>query len=83
MCVYIYDSNSCSNGNFETWKIFFNCNMCVGANPCSIVANILDCDIVVSEFKLQSDYCSHFWTNTISERYKLSYPLQLWVKVYH
>ena len=28
-----------------------------------VVANVLDCKIVVSEFKLYSFYCIHFWTN--------------------
>ena len=29
-----------------------------------VVANVLDCDIVVSEFEHQSDYHIHFRTNT-------------------
>ena len=33
-------------------------------SPYSIVANVLDCNIVVSEFKLQWCYYVHFWTNT-------------------
>ena len=33
-------------------------------SPRSAVANVLDCDIVVSKFKLQRDYYVHFRTNT-------------------
>ena len=29
------------------------------------MANILNCDIMVSEFKLQLCYCVHVWTNTL------------------
>ena len=28
-------------------------------------ANIMDSDIVVSEFELQLRYCIHFWTNAL------------------
>ena len=42
-----------------------------GENRCGVVANVLDCDIVVSEFEL--------W-----EKYQLTNPhLQLWVKKYN
>ena len=34
-------------------------------NTLCVVANVLDCDIVVSGFKLQSCYYVHFWTNTL------------------
>ena len=37
---------------------------------CGIVANILDCDIGINEFKLQSPYYIHFQGNTLGERYK-------------
>ena len=32
-----------------------------------ITANVLDYDIVVSEFELQSRYCVHFLTNTLEK----------------
>ena len=32
-----------------------------------VVANMLDCDIVVSEFKLQLFYYVHFQTNTLEK----------------
>ena len=32
-----------------------------------IGANVLDCEIIVSEFKLQSDYCIHFRTHTLGK----------------
>ena len=44
-----------------------------------IMANVLNCDILVSEFKLQSHYLIYFWTNTLGEKYKLP-SSQLWVK---
>ena len=34
-----------------------------GGCPCGI----MDCGIVVSEFKLQLCYYSHFWTNTLGK----------------
>ena len=33
-------------------------------SPCGVVANILDCDIIVSVFDLQMYYYVHFQTNT-------------------
>ena len=32
-----------------------------------LVANLLDCDIVVSEFELQSRYDFLIWTNTLNK----------------
>ena len=32
-----------------------------------IVANVLDCDIVVSEFELKSSYYIHFRNNTLKK----------------
>ena len=32
-------------------------------NPCGVVANKLNCNIIVSEFKLQICYYVHFQTN--------------------
>ena len=37
------------------------------------MARVLDCDILVSKFELQSHYYIHFQTNTIRERYELPY----------
>ena len=34
-----------------------------GEIPSSVVVNVLNCDIVVSEFELQSRYYVHFRTN--------------------
>ena len=33
-----------------------------------VIANVLDCDFVGSEFKLQLYYYIHFWTNTPLEK---------------
>ena len=43
------------------------------------VTNVLDCDIVVSEFKLPSRYHIQFWTNAPREKYEAIYPQQPWV----
>ena len=45
-----------------------------------VVANVLDCDIVVSKFKLQLHHYIHFRTNTLEKDMK---PPQLspWAKV--
>ena len=32
-----------------------------------VVANVLDCNIIVSEFKLQSCYYVLFWINTLGK----------------
>ena len=34
-------------------------------NLCGVVANVEECDIVVSEFELQANYYVHFWTNIL------------------
>ena len=36
----------------------------MGGSLLDAVANELDCDIIESEFKLQSWYCAYFRTNT-------------------
>ena len=41
----------------------------------SIVAKVLNCDIVVSEFKLQWSYYVHFWTNIVGKGINLPLPL--------
>ena len=54
----------------------------VGKSPCGIVANVLDYNIVVSEFELHSGYYIPFRVNTLGEGYEPSYPTpnQLWVR---
>ena len=32
-----------------------------------LVANVLDCDIIVSEYEVKSNYYVHFWTNILEE----------------
>ena len=34
-------------------------------SPCNVVANVLDCDIVINKFELQSRYYVHFRINTL------------------
>ena len=48
---------------------------------CGVAVNVLDYNIVVSEFDLQLHYYVHFRTNTLEEMYKPFYspPPQIWV----
>ena len=39
--------------------------VCNNIRPHGLVTNMLDCDIVVSEFEVQSRYNVHFRTNTL------------------
>ena len=45
-----------------------------------IVTNMLDCKIVVSEFKLQSYCFIYFWTNSLGKGIEPLYPSQSWFK---
>ena len=42
--------------------------------PCSVVSNVLDCDVIVSEFELQKNYYIHFWINTLRKGMNLLIP---------
>ena len=42
--------------------------------PRGVMVKAMDCEIVVSEFVLQSRYYVHFWTNSPWERYEPPYP---------
>ena len=35
--------------------------------PHGVIVKAMDCEIVVSKFKLQSGYYVHFWTNTLGK----------------
>ena len=48
-----------------------------------VVDNVPDCNIVVSEFKLQSCYYVHFWTNTLGKGINPLIPISIWVEKYH
>ena len=48
-------------------------------SPNGVVASALDCDIVVSDFDLQSRYYVHFQTNTPGKGMNVLFP-QLWFK---
>ena len=48
-----------------------------------VVANELDCDIVLNKFKFQLHNYIHFLTNNLLERSKPPYSSKLWVKYYH
>ena len=57
---------------FSIWKFFHYSHSFV-------VANVLDCDTVVSEFELHSCYDIHFRSNTLKKDMKPWFP-QLWIK---
>ena len=44
----------------------------LGGNLRGVMAKVLDCEIVVSEFELQSVYYVHFWTNSFGKDMNLS-----------
>ena len=46
-----------------------------GGNPCGIVANVLDYDIIVNQFKLHLCYYVHFWTNILGKGMNSLNPL--------
>ena len=41
---------------------------------CGVVINVLDGDIIVSEFNLQSRYVIHFWANTLDKVVNILIP---------
>ena len=45
-------------------------NKLMRGSPRGLVANVLDCDIVVSEFEFQLRYYVHFWTNILEKGMK-------------
>ena len=47
-----------------------------------MMADVMDCDIIVSKFKLQSFLCLYFWPNTLGEIFEPVYPSKLWLKEY-
>ena len=57
------------------WKWFYYRNV-LGDNTLhrSVMVNELDCNIIESDFGLESLYCIYFQTNAPWERYELPYP---------
>ena len=47
-----------------------------------LVANMLDCNIVLNKFKVQSGYYIYFWTNTLWKDMNPFIP-QPWIKLFH
>ena len=49
------------------------------------VVNVLNSDIMVSEFELQSHYYVHFWSNILGKGMKslISIQLYLWISIIH
>ena len=62
---------SLSLSNLKNYQIFH----LLSENPCVLVTNILNYDIVVSKFKLQSFYYVPFQTNTLRKAMNLFIPL--------
>ena len=48
------------------WIMYIN-QICKTGSPYDTVANVLDCNIIVSKFKLQSCYYVHFQINNIGK----------------
>ena len=46
-----------------------------GKSPSGEVANVLDCDMEVSELEFQSCYYIHFWINILGKRYGPADPM--------
>ena len=52
------------------------------ASPRGVVANVLDCNIVINEFELQSCYYIDFRTNTLGKDIN-SLKGCIWLKITH
>ena len=63
-------------------SIYFDLSQYVSVTCCSIVVNVLDSKIEISEFKLYSRNNTHFRTNTIRKGKSLLSP-QLGIKKYN
>ena len=68
MCDFSIPSLSSNIGSFNLEKTAYETSMSLQRGcPYGIVTNMLDCYIIVSEFKPQSCYYVHFWTNTLAK----------------
>ena len=52
-----------------------NASFCKWRSTRGVMANVLDCDMVINEFKLQSRNYDHFQTRTIGEKHEPSLSL--------
>ena len=55
----------------QSLTIFFFCG---GESSCGVGANVLDCDVIVTKFKLQWYYYIHFSTNILAKGMKTLIP---------
>ena len=54
--------------NYKISKFIWTwCFIICASLSSGIVANMLNCNIIVSKFELQSHYYVHFWTNTLGK----------------
>ena len=63
--LFIYLSISFSSSIYLS--IFFSLSIYLSASSSRVIANTLDCDIVVNEFDLQSQYYDLFRTSTLGK----------------
>ena len=59
--MYVYEGGWVFHIQYRNTE-YFKSNMHMGGGLFVYLANLLDCDIVVSEFELQLRYYVHFWT---------------------
>ena len=50
---------------FPSWVVLYIFKTKVSGSPSDLVDIMMDCDVIVSEFKLHSHYCIHFQTNAL------------------
>ena len=62
------------------WKSHHYSNFSRWGSPHCIVANVLDCDSIVSKFKHQSHCYIYFQTTTLGKGINQPYPHQQWIK---
>ena len=60
-CTHTHTLSHTNSHTFTYTTVYKGCHR-------GTVGNVLDCDIVVSEFELHSRYYVHFQTNTFGER---------------
>ena len=61
------------NSNIYIDGLMTKVGLMLGGMSCGVAANMLNCNIDVNEFELQSCYYVHFWTNTLGEKYEPPY----------
>ena len=73
---FIYNVSIIQNWTLILFVKFATFNFFIGKNPHGVMVNMLDCNIVVSEFELYLYYHVHFQTNPFEKLLCLSYRLK-------